>query len=269
MTALAQRPFLRQLPLWHRVMALILLLAPCRSGAAETVEWQELKSRHFIVQYSSDAAFAAKVAAKAEDYYQTITTDVGFTRHKDFWLWDHRARITLYPDPDAFRKASGAPPWASGRSSARLHEIAGARSDEQHFLSIVLPHEITHLILSEFIGSDRVPQWLSEGVAQWQQDGRQTAFRPRPGMPILPLKVLMNMDIRHEQNFRHAALYYAECASLVACLIRDHGSERFARLCRYLRDGRTPEEALAATYPGIADTPDQLEQYWLGRLRAK
>lgn len=237
-------------------------LVSCPSPAAEPYSWQVLKSRHFLIHHIREPAFAEKVARQAEQYYETITSDIGFTRFKDFWLWGHRASIYIYPTKTDFREASNAPSWAAGRASSARHEIAGSRDDEDHFLNSVLPHEMAHLILSEFIGADRVPQWLSEGVAQWEETGReQNHILPQPA-GLIPLSSLFSMDVRKESSPPVARLYYAQCASLVSFLIIRHGSDKFGRLCRALRDGKTTPEALASAYPGIATSIPSLEAAW-------
>ena len=235
--------------------------------AADTNAWQEIKSRHFIILHTGDSAFAEKVARQAEQYYETITTDIGFTRFTGFWLWEHRARILIYPTAGEFRTESKAPGWASGRASASRHEIAGSRSDDEVFLRKVLPHEIAHLILSEFIGADRLPHWIAEGVSQWEQEGRgQTAGFPF-GTDTIPLETLITMDVRKESRPATVRLYYAQCASLVSFLITEHGASPFARLCRALQDGKSSAEALAHAYPGVAGSLTSLEAAWLKAVR--
>lgn len=233
------------------------------SKALGNQEWQELKSQHFIVMYSGDQAFAEKFANRAEQYYQQITTDLGFTRFKDFWLWDHRARIVIYPSVAEFRSASKAPSWAIGRASVSRHEIAGSRDDSEHFLSNVLPHEMSHLILAEFIGADRLPHWLSEGVAQWEQAGNKANISVHFRLNYIPLEKLFVLDIRKEQNTAYAMLFYAECASLVGYLINQYGSESFGRLCRALREGKSTTDAISSAYPDTDGSIAKLEAAWL------
>lgn len=261
-----QRVRLRGVPL-ALTIALGGILFASPSQSEPPAAWQEIKSRHFIILHTGDPAFAEKVATQAEQYYEAITTDIGFTRFTGFWLWDHRARILIYPSATLFRTESKAPEWASGRASASLHEIAGFRSDDESFLKTVLPHEMTHLILAEFIGPDRLPHWMAEGVAQWEQEGRgQVAGFPF-GADTIPLETLITMDIRNESRPALARLYYAQCASLVGFLITEYGGARFARLCRALRDGKPSPEALAYAYPTVATSLTSLEAAWSKAVR--
>lgn len=261
MTTPTQNVFIRHRA-WLLITGIAILTTP--SLALDTPVWLEIKSQHFLVLHTGDQAFAEKVSLQAEHFYQSITTTLGFTRFKGFWLWGNRARIIIYPSAKDFRMESNAPAWAIGRASASRHEIAGSRDDEEHFLKSVLPHEMTHLILAEFIGAERLPHWLAEGVAQWEQTGRKQALLISREPEFIPLETLLTIDIRKENRPEYAKLYYAECASLVSFLITQHGSDNFGRFCRALRDGKSAVEALSSIYPGIASSLTTLESTWLG-----
>jgi hypothetical protein len=56
--------------------------------------------------------------------------------------------------------------------------------------------------------------------------------------------------------------YYVQSASLVGFLIEKHGSADFAHFCRQLRDGKSTEEALKATYPLRFPNLDKFEESW-------
>lgn len=246
-----------------------LVLFPAMSGTcagAATTEWQVVKSQHFLVYHANDAAFAARVAESAEPLYRTIADDLGFKRTSGFWLWDHRARILIYPTREAFQAACNAPGWAGGRASSREHAIAGCRSDGDRLTSVILPHEMAHLVLSEFVGEARLPQWLNEGFAQWEQNGRPKQA-PAGGGPWIPLTQLFDMDVRRDGDTGRVHAYYAQCASVVGFLIGSYGGERFGVFCRALRDGKAVPQALSSAYPDFADGIEALERAWLQTAR--
>lgn len=250
--------------------ALVLVLAAAAllaggAQAASSNDWQVVKSQHFLVHHRGDAGFAGRVAERAEAYYDTIAGDLGYTRRSGFWLWENRVRILVYPTADAFRADSAAPAWAVGRASGKRHEIAGVQADGDRFLTQVLPHEMAHLVLEEFVG-ERLPLWLSEGLAQWEQEGRRS--RVAGGGESFALKDLMALDIRKEQDPRRVQVYYAQCASLVGFLVATQGGDRLGVFCRGLRDGKDTAHALAAAYPDIAGTLDDLERAWKRSLAA-
>ena len=233
--------------------------------AAEEILWQKVTSTHFIVMFTSEAAAAQSVSDRAEAYYSEIAADLGYTRYQNFWLWDNRVKILIYPTADAFTTACHAPAWAAGRANAERHEIASFNQSGESFLSSLLPHEMSHLILGDFIGQDRVPLWLTEGFAQWEQSRHlATSFPPPPR--AFKLKDLMVMEIRQETNEHRVALFYSQSANVVGFLIKTWGGDRFGAFCRGLRDGKTVEASLATAYPADIPSIEILEQKWLNSL---
>jgi hypothetical protein len=238
-------------------------LCPCAGG--EISPWQVVKSKHFLVCHTNEERFARQVAERAEACYDAMATDLGYTRYQDFWLWDKRVRILIYPTEAAFTAACSAPSWAIGRASTKRREIAGYREDGDGFLRNVLPHEMAHLILNAFVGEDRVPLWLGEGFAQWEALGHERQSRDgrgSVGKPI-PFSTWASLDIRRERNPGFAAAYYAQSASVVGFLIESYGGTCFGQFCRALRDGKAFELALADAYPGALTNVTKLEAAWL------
>jgi hypothetical protein len=250
--------------------AVLALLAPPRGARAQA--WQTLKSEHFVVLFGADAAFAAEVARRAEEYYRTITWDLGITRHDGFWLWQNRTRIYLHPTKEAFARAAGAPAWAGGKASCELREIHTFDGCPD-FLDSLLPHELTHLVFRDFVGAGRnVPLWLEEGAAQWEErSGRRGADRLAREMlgqgRFARLGDLMGQDVRAARDRRAAEAFYVQALSLVAYLAEQHGRERFRKLCGQLRSGKAFEEALRFTYPDRIRSIAELESKWHAYLR--
>ncbi|MEM4155647.1 MAG: hypothetical protein QXQ38_02855, partial [Archaeoglobaceae archaeon] len=114
--------------------------------------WQEKKGEHFIIYFSSlsEENFAKEVLDKAEKYYQEIAVDLGYPRYKEFWLWDKRVKIYIYPDQEAFLKATGQPSWSHGVAEYATKKISSFLGSKD-FLDSVLPHEIAHLIFRDFV----------------------------------------------------------------------------------------------------------------------
>ena len=145
------------------------LLSFLATSSAE--EWKELKGEHFIAYYSRDPDFTQTALEKAEDYYQDIAEDLGYPRYSDFWTWDNRAKIYLYPDHASYLAATGRPTWSEGMADYQNKAIA-SYTGSPGFLENILPHEIAHLTFREFVGfKGEIPDWLDEGVAQWWTTG--------------------------------------------------------------------------------------------------
>ncbi len=245
------------------ILTAILAFSASLSPAVVTPSWQKVSSTHFVVLHVGDEALAKTVSDRAESYYSTIAADLGYTRYQNFWLWNNRVKILIYPSASAFSEACDAPAWAAGRASPQRHEIASYRQSGEGFLSDLLPHELSHLILSDFIGESRVPLWLTEGFSEWEQGGRKPPAAGGLMSRRFPLKILFSMDIRRDTDRERVSLFYAQSSSVVGFLIKTYGGDSFGSFCRALRDGKDPAAALVAAYPHDAPSLDTLEQKWL------
>ncbi len=236
--------------------------------------WKELKGRHFVVRYEDDVSLARRVLHAAEGYYKAILDDLGFRRSDNFWLWENRAKITIYKDKHDFVSATGSPAWAAGKANYSNREIETFGSSDV-FLKSRLPHELTHLIFRDFIGFDgEVPLWLDEGVAQWEEkEGRdlklsQVRKLQKTGS-LIPLETFTDMDIRQVKSSARVQAFYAQAVSVVGYLITVGGKSKFTRLCRQLRDGKQLNEALRFTYPRTTRSIQALQVAWLLWLQEK
>ncbi len=162
--------------------------------------------------------------------------------------------------------------WPTGMSRYKEREIISYKWS-QGFLDSLLPHEIAHLILRDFIGSSgNIPVWLEEGVAQREEESkRKEAVEIVKGLiaggGYIPLRVLMRQDIRQEHDPQAARRFYAQAVTLVSYLIEARGNDKFREFLRQLRDGEDVEEALASVYRETVDNIDKLEEGWLEYYR--
>src|SRR3989338_3309344 len=84
---------------------------------AET--WQQIKEKHFVVLYNfkEDARAAELVLRRAEEYYNKNASQIGYSRYSNFWTWDERVKIIIFPDQNTFLQTTGQPAWSKGYSS--------------------------------------------------------------------------------------------------------------------------------------------------------
>lgn len=253
------------------VFSLAFLCCYLASGyAADAISWTEEKGDHFIVYYSgSQRSFARETLYQAEKNYVRIARYFGYSRHSNFWTWENRVKIFIYPEPASYIKATGMPAWSKGMAEYTQKYIA-TYVESDTFLEDILPHEMAHLIFRDFVGfRGEVPLWLDEGVAQWaelKKRGRiqQLMQQYQKAHTLLSLKKMMRLDIRQVQNDdRLVYLFYAQAASVVAFLIERFGIEPFAIFCRSLRDGASLDKALRDAYPGRMSGIGELEDAWL------
>ena len=237
----------------------------------------EVTSEHFRAKYTleSERDTVQSVLRRAEDYYIRVADDIGYSRYEDFWTWDRRVVIILYPDQYAFERFTGAPAWSKGYAS-RDTRIFRERTivsynGQDNFIDEVLPHEMAHLMLWDYLHTPRaVPVWFEEGVAQLEEAGKtdkvQDAIRPVVVQnKYIPLASFELMTITGEKDNTKVSLFYAQSLSIVVFLIQKYGSDSFHRLCRELRDGMSFELALTHAYPslvGASEALDALEKHW-------
>ncbi|MCX7661555.1 MAG: hypothetical protein N2Z79_02580 [Candidatus Omnitrophica bacterium] len=260
--------------------------------SASPQNWQEKRGEHFIVYFTSSSKedFLKEVLDKAERYYQEIALALGYPRYKEFWLWDKRVKIYIYPDRESFLKATGQPSWSHGVAEYNTKKISSFLGSKD-FLESVLPHEIAHLIFRDFVGfKGQIPLWLDEGVAQWSEKKKREETRKLIKSLyeqdiLLTIDDLMYFDVRtlpekegvivrptytkegkkgvvflSKDNF--ITTYYLQSVSLVDFLISKYGTNRFTDFCRNLRDGKNIEDALRNTYSGYIHNLKDLEARW-------
>ena len=140
---------------------------------------------------------------------------------------------------------------------------------QENFLEVILPHEITHLILHDFIGFDRpIPRFFDEGVAQLEQkddslEHMDVMVKLIVGGRIIPLQDLLTYDLlAHRDDVESVSIFYVESLYIVDFLIKTYGKDAFKEMCRRLRDGDTFEHALKSSYYPTLDSLQTLQEKW-------
>ena len=242
---------------------------------AQADTWQDLKGDHFVVYYNfkEDLPNVQLLLRKAEEYYDRIARQIGYARYANFWTWDERVKIIVFPNQETFVRNTHQPAWSRGyaeRDSELFHSrIIVTYRQEADFLEGLLPHEIGHLILHDFVGfSTFLPLWFDEGVAQLQEKDKKGLadqfIKPLAKQRShVPFKLLMYWDIRKESDAQKVKIFYAQSVSIVDFMIKNYGSSAFGNFCRNLKEGKTMEEVLRSTYTGTIDSVENLEKRWV------
>lgn len=251
-----------------------LVIVLSATAFSEEERWSQLNSTHFIVYYKDvPRDFIDEVINSAEDYYQDITRELGFTRYK-YWLWEERAKIYIYNDEDEYRQASGKPAWASGHADYKSKTIY-TYPLAWGFFDTLLPHELGHIIFREFVGyqNKAIPLWLDEGVATSQEKARRWGADKLVKKAIdedrfMPLDKLTEIRSLNGLESDKINLFYSESASIVYYLISNYGRYSFMDLCRSLREGKSLDEAIDAAYSRFNDL-EELNYVWVRYLESK
>lgn len=247
----------------------LFLFACLRFSEGLAEEWQARRSSHFIVYYKeAPEDFIENVIDAAEDYYNSITNDLGFTRY-DAWGWDERAKIYIYNDKQEFINATTQPSWAGGSAHIKEKKISTFIL-EAGFFDSMLPHELGHIIFREFVGErDDLPRWLEEGVASYSEKSRRFTAGKIVKLAIenkkfIPLTELSKINLSALQDKESVDLFYAESASLVYFLLTKFNRYNFIDFCNALKRGESFDTALHRGYPrfdNLADLDKQWQRY--------
>lgn len=247
----------------------LLLCGVCR--AAETgKKWQVRKSTHFIIHYKSRDVYndyVSRVITKAEGYYRAITNYLGF-RRDDFWTWDDRCRIYIYPSQEEYQANTSTPEWSTGSVHIVSKEIATHVKDEK-FINFILPHELGHIIFRESVGfTNNIPLWIDEGVAVLQEEDR-SGYLAIARQLVRERKTISLDNLSRIRDYSQIdpLVFYSEAASIIEFLLEEFGRPKFVGFCRRLRDSENWKTALFKTYP--FDDIEELEEAWTTWISAQ
>jgi hypothetical protein len=258
-------------------------------------QWQDVKGEHFIVYFTGKENFAKEVLRKAEAYYVNIASGLGYPRYSDFWLWDKRVKIYIYPDHGSFIKATAQPEWSHGMADYIKKEIL-SYAWSGGFIESLLPHEMAHLIFRDFIGfKGEASIWLDEGVAQWAEETQRPRIKKLvlefyDQDTLLTVNDIMKLRLSEVQEKNRVYIrptrmktgepgvlflssesliniFYLESASLVIFMIDSYGSDSFAHFCRQLRDGKSMDETLRFAYPASIFNVEEFDKRWRKYLK--
>jgi len=260
------------------ILITLLFLSQALNAYAITLNlkgWKEISDQHFKVLFKPevDENIPREVLNKAEGYYSTIADCIGYERYQNFWTWDNMVPIVYFSSQEEYAQQTGQPAWSKGFAvshlvSVNLRMIVTYQGQED-FLDTVLPHEISHLILHDFIGAHRyIPMWFDEGVAQLEEAREDLNHRNILSHLILdgksiPLVMLQNPNPSVHNDATYGAIFYAESLYIVDFLVKTYGKESFINLCRNLRDGMSFEEALKSAYAPSLDSMLALQEKWI------
>lgn len=233
------------------------------SGRAQTVK--ELRSEHFIISYAPEAEDCVyKVKDDAEYFYRKITQEFGLIREK-LWSWDERTRIFIAKDKEEYLKKYSCPAW-SGACVNYQSRMIYTYPMQQDFSSVLL-HELTHIIFREYIGYNKMPLWLDEGMAtyiEYRDNAQCNMLVASIKKTIEDGKYIKFKDISNTYSITSGsdtALFYTQSFSMVYFLKKRFGNDDFAEFLSYLRSGNSLDEALRKAFRVIENT-DSFESNW-------
>jgi hypothetical protein len=259
---------LRRLQAFFFLLAVcgIVVCVPARYASCEnnSLPWEVKKTTHFILYANPSVPheYRDKTLQYAERYYREILDNLGFTRF-DFWTWDNRANIYLYLSQEVYVRSTGRPEWSGGSVDVKKRTIS-TFMEEKNFFETILPHELTHIILRDYIGMKaRIPLWLEEGIACSQEKNTFTQrlmVAKNASRTALFFQLKDLNKINREEGLAIPGLFYAEGTSIVAFLLFEFGNEKFSDFCKKIKDSIPWDTALVGTYR--FKNMDDFEKKW-------
>jgi hypothetical protein len=222
---------------------------------------------HFRVQ-ARNVRLAKLIAEEAEFALERITRQL--LRQE---AYPHTVDIYVWRDPTEMREQGIIPEWGSagftvtkkeGGETVRridLCQLTAEGKFDHDLFPRALPHELCHVVISEFFGNRDCPLWLHEGLARLAEAGEvnrheETMVRfLREGQEI-PLRELFAMK-RYEPE--RTSLFYAESASVTKYLFARLSDAQVASFLDHIKEGQDPIRALERTLV-LATVPDRAEK---------
>lgn len=220
------------------------------------------ETAHFLVKAYTPSAVSYH-AALCEENYRRIMQDLGIYS----FVPARPYNVVIYRGSAEYRSKTGQPEWSGGAAYGNvllLYEGPGLRA--------TMAHEMTHLVFNEFMGLAQAGQhrWLNEGVAVYEEmrSNTQSAafyaqrFNQTVAPNPIPFSQMVNLAPQGE-NLRNVDRWYAQVGSVAGFMVRSGGSFNFSLFLAKLRDGISPDQAIAGTYSGSWKKLDDVEKAWL------
>jgi hypothetical protein len=235
-------------------------------------EWEVLKSNSFIVYYRSSVPedFVKTVLDSAQENFRRVVENLGAASYKS-WNQNNRASIYIYADQEDYIHSGNQASWSHGSAMEGSKVIKTFPSDEG-FFDTLLPHELGHIILREYLGPDAdIPLWFNEGVAMNQEKAKRLSSNKIVQEAIakgqyIPLTQLTDMRLYKDSDKEKVKIFYAESASIVFFMVNQLGENRFYKLCRELKERTRFVDALSKVYVQFNGL-DGLNKKWMDYLK--
>jgi hypothetical protein len=250
------------------IIVFSLILNPFRVNAGDL---KELYSDHFVVvsDKAMDQQYLYKVKNMAEYFYKTLTQEFKFIRDEP-WLWAKRAKIFVATDRDEYVKQYNCPEWSSACVDYKGKAIF--TYPQQKEFSLILSHELTHIIFREYLGLSQLPLWLDEGMSVYMEYKYEK--KPSNDKIILLKKMLSegkyikfeelssltSLELKNKTK-GYVDMFYLEAFSVVNFLVKKWSRYKMSNFFKFIKDGYNINEALCKAYN--IRTLEELESQWI------
>lgn len=212
-------------------------------------------------------AFGKRALKIAEDAVAKTSALLGVTETEpiDFFVYADQSAFYDVLGPAAHENIGGV---AFPNIRTLFANISAATVDDP-WVSIVIPHELTHLVFGTATDNPYhgPTHWLNEGLAVYLSAGYTSDSRDSVGAAVADgsLMPLTALDGQFPSSGQRFALAYDEAVSAVDFMVRTYGRDALVKLIRSYADGRTDDEAFTT---GIGLDVAGFEAAWLADLGA-
>jgi hypothetical protein len=232
---------------------------PLDAGAAQ------LDGLHFTVKCYGQTE-ARQISEQVEALYNRVMLDTNLYSFQPRRMY----QIVVYGSPDEYRNKTQMPGWSGGMTYGNaIYTYYGPG------LPLTAAHEMSHLIFHEFMGPQVAGRedlrWVNEGLAVYQENkaaypnGTQgdlfAALRPIVRSQPLAMDQMLRLVPTTERE-RTVSHWYAQSESMVRFMIEKGGRMGFSAFLGALRDGKSLDDAIGASYPGVFRNLSDFDQAW-------
>ena len=200
-----------------------------------------------IFWYEGSASFVRELMSACQEGLARLTQDIGTYPERPI-------KIYIYTSGEDLQGAMiYSQEWTGGVAFADFGIIAiSVPPSELEWGKRALVHELTHLVVHQatFSPYGQLPLWLDEGLAMYNEDELDPAFRFSLEQAILKDELISVRSLcsPFSAYSDKARLSYAESYSLVEYLLDNYGQDKMLDLLAFLKQGSTYDEALTAVY---------------------
>lgn len=236
------------------------------SSPAPAGDWAVEESANFRVLHHQNADLARTVIQQAEKA-RTAAIQKWFGAPGAHW--NPRCDIYLHKSAGDYARATGKDFRAAGHSTLEVVEqqvtkrridLAG---DNPNLLPAAIPHEVTHVVLTDLFPNPMLPRWADEAMAILAEP-RESIDRYLRALPkarnehkLFAVGELLRMNEFPEASAITA--FYVQSVSLVDLLVAEKGPQSFSLFLQAAQRYGV-ESALARSY-GIRSF-DELQKRW-------
>ncbi|MCF7908744.1 MAG: hypothetical protein K9L86_07745 [Candidatus Omnitrophica bacterium] len=254
-------------------LALLFTITPVAIAFGDkTTDFQELRSEHFMIRYQDGVSkdYVYDIKKTGEKFYRIITQQFNLIRDK-LWLWDNRAQVFIAKDQKEYLSKFGCSSW-SGACVNYKAKIIYTYPNQKSFNSIFI-HELTHIILHEYAGRNRLSLWLDEGVATYIEDKYsmglyqrrlsylQNAIKQGKHIPLSEL-IRTTSSVLTKKSADYVSLFYVESFSIVNFFSKRYGKYKFSNFLSRLKHGESIESAISKSFSDCRNY-EELEKQWI------